>query len=62
MAKNIKIEFTSDFSANKKGEIKEFSEEICKIFVNELKVASYYEEEVIKPKAKKVSKTDKKEE
>jgi hypothetical protein len=59
---NIKIEFTSEFNAIKKGEIKEFSKDICKIFVDELKVANYYEEEVIKPKAKKVSKTDKKEE
>jgi hypothetical protein len=59
---NIKIEFTSEFNAIEKGEIKEFSKDICKIFVDELKVANYYEEEVIKPKAKKVSKTDKKEE
>ena len=60
---NIKIQFTSEFNAIKQGEIREFSKDICKIFVDELKIANYYEEEVVvKEKAKKVNKTDKKEE
>lgn len=59
---NIKVQFTSEFNAIKKGEIREFSKDICKIFVDELKIANYYEEEVVKQKAKKVNKTDKKEE
>jgi hypothetical protein len=57
---NIKIEFISEFNDIKKGEIKEFSKDICKIFVDELKVAIYHTE-VIKEKAKKVNKIDKKE-
>ena len=53
--KNIKIEFTEDFSNNRKGEVKEFSKDISNIFISELKVAKLYEvKEVKKPK-----KTDK---
>jgi hypothetical protein len=50
--KNIKIEFTSDFSNNKKGDVKGFSVDISNIFINELKVAKLYE-------VKKVTKKDK---
>lgn len=50
--KNIKIEFTEDFSNNKKGEVKEFSKDISNIFISELKVAKLYE-------VKKTKKTDK---
>lgn len=40
---NIKIEFISEFNDIKKGDVKEFSKDICNIFVNELKVAKYLE-------------------
>lgn len=51
--KNVKIEFTDDFSNNKKGEVKEFSVDISNIFINELKVAKLYTEKVKEPKPKK---------
>jgi hypothetical protein len=51
--KNIKIEFTSDFSNCKKGDVREFNKSICKTFVYELKVAKFYEE---KPKTTKTKK------
>jgi hypothetical protein len=51
--KNIYIEFTADFSNNKKGDVKEFSQDICSIFVNELKVAKYKEVKVTKEKKSK---------
>lgn len=41
--KNIKVEFTADFSNNKKGDVREFSKDISNIFINELKVAKLYE-------------------
>jgi len=53
--KNVKIEFTSDFSNNKKGDVKEFSKDISNIFINSLKVAKLFEEskkEVKKTKTK----------
>ena len=51
--RNVKIEFTEDFSNNKKGEVKEFSVDISNIFINELKVAKLYTEKVKEPKPKK---------
>jgi hypothetical protein len=51
--KNIKIKFTSDFSTNKKGNVKEFSRDIVNIFVNELKVAELFSEEKKAVKQKK---------
>jgi len=53
--KNIKIKFTSDFSKNKKGDVREFSKDIVNIFVNELKVAELFSEEkkAVKPKSTK---------
>jgi len=40
MAKSdIEVEFTSDFENVKKGEVRTFSRDISKIFVNDLKVA-----------------------
>jgi hypothetical protein len=54
--KNVKIEFTADFSNNKKGDVKEFSRDISRIFINDLKVAKLFEE-----KAKEVKKTKTKE-
>ena len=42
--KNVKVEFTADFSNNKKGDVKEFSKDISIIFINELKVAKLFEE------------------
>ena len=53
--KNIKVEFISDFSNNKKGDVKEFSKDISRIFINDLKVAKLFEEtkkEVKKTKTK----------
>lgn len=53
--KNVKVEFISDFSNNKKGDIKEFSKDISSIFINDLKVAKLFEEtkkEVKKTKSK----------
>lgn len=51
--KNVQIEFTEDFSNNKKGEVKEFSKDISNIFINELKVAKLYTEKVKEVKQKK---------
>lgn len=51
--KNVQIEFTEDFSNNKKGEVKEFSKDISNIFVNELKVAKLKEVKDVKQKVKK---------
>jgi len=51
--KNVQIEFTEDFSNNKKGDVKEFSKDISNIFVNELKVAKLKEVKEVKPKTKK---------
>lgn len=51
--KNVKIEFTADFSNNKKGEVKEFSKDISNIFINDLKVAKLYEAKVKAEKEKK---------
>lgn len=56
--KNVQIEFTNDFSNNKKGDVKEFSKDIANIFVSQLKVAKLFEvkaKEVkeTKPKSKK---------
>jgi len=50
--KNVKIEFIADYSNCKKGDIREFSKDISNLFVNELKVAKFYEEKPkpIKPK------------
>ena len=42
--KNVKVEFTADFSNNKKGDVKEFSKDISNIFINDLKVAKLFEE------------------
>lgn len=53
--KNIKIEFTEDFSNNKKGQVREFSKDISNIFISELKVAKLYEVKEVK----KIKKTDK---
>lgn len=53
--KNVQIEFTQDFSNNKKGEVKEFSRDIANIFVSELKVAKLFESS-----KKEVKKTTKK--
>ena len=54
MAKsNIEVEFTADFEAVKKGEVREFSQDICNIFVNELKVAKFKKVKEDKPKEKK---------
>jgi len=53
--KNVKVEFISDFSNNKKGDVKEFSKDISNIFINDLKVAKLFEEtkkEVKKTKTK----------
>jgi hypothetical protein len=52
--KNVQIEFTDDFSNNKKGEVKEFSRDIANIFVSELKVAKLFE--VSKKEVKKTPK------
>ena len=52
---NVKVEFTSDFYNNKKGDVKEFSKDISNIFINDLKVAKLFEEtkkEVKKTKTK----------
>lgn len=51
--KNIKIEFTADFSENKKGDVKEFSKDISNIFIDELKVAKLYVEKAKEKKPKK---------
>lgn len=51
--KNVKVEFTADFSNNKKGDVREFSKDISNIFVNDLKVAKLHELKEDKPKAKK---------
>lgn len=53
--KNVQIEFTEDFSNNKKGEVKAFSRDIANIFVSELKVAKLFE-----ASKKEVKKTTKK--
>ena len=42
--KNVKVEFTADFSNNKKGDVKEFSKDISNIFITDLKVAKLFEE------------------
>ena len=41
--KNVQIEFTSDFSNNKKGDVKEFSRDIANLFISNLKVAKIFE-------------------
>ena len=41
---NVKVEFISDFSNNKKGDVKEFSKDISNIFITDLKVAKLFEE------------------
>lgn len=46
--KNVKVEFTSDFSNNKKGDVREFSKDISNIFINDLKVAKLYEVKEVK--------------
>jgi hypothetical protein len=51
--KNVKVEFTSDFSSNKKGDVKEFSKDISNIFVNDLKVAKLYQVKEVKTKKEK---------
>lgn len=51
--KNIKIEFTSDFSDNKKGDVAEFSKDISSIFISDLKVAKLYEVKEVKKVNKK---------
>lgn len=48
-----KIEFIADFSNNKKGDVKIFSNDIAKIFVNRLKIAEFYTEKQVKTKATK---------
>lgn len=54
MAKSDKeIEFTADFEAIKKGEVRVFSEDISNIFINDLKVAKLKEEKVKQAKPKK---------
>lgn len=55
---NKKIEFTADFSSNKKGDINNFSENICNIFVYNLKVAKFYVEP-LKNEIEKTKKTKK---
>ena len=50
---DIKIVFTADFGANKKGEVKVFSIDISNISVKNLKVAEYFTEEKPKPKKAK---------
>jgi hypothetical protein len=51
--KNVKVEFTADFSINKKGDVKEFSKDISNIFVNDLKVAKLYQVKEVKTKKEK---------
>ena len=51
--KNLKVEFTADFSNNKKGDVREFSKDISNIFINDLKVAKLKEVKEVKPKQKK---------
>ena len=51
--KNVKVEFTSDFSNNKKGDVREFSKDISNIFINDLKVAKFYEVKEVKSKKSK---------
>ena len=51
--KNVKVEFTADFSNNKKGDVIEFSKDISNIFVNDLKVAKLHELKEVKSKNKK---------
>lgn len=46
--KNIKVEFTTDFSNNKKGDVREFSKDISRIIINDLKVAKLYEVKEVK--------------
>ena len=54
MAKSDKkIEFTADFESVKKGEVRIFSMDISRMFVDELKVAKYHVEKEIKTKTKK---------
>jgi len=50
--KNVKIEFTADFSNKKKGDVAEFSKDISNMFINDLKVAKLYEVK----EAKKINK------
>ena len=40
----MKIEFTEDFSVNKKGDVKEFSKDIADMFIKELNVAKLFTE------------------
>jgi len=51
--KNVKVEFTADFSNNKKGDVREFSKDISNIFINDLKVAKLYEVKEVKSKKSK---------
>ncbi len=51
--KNVKVEFTADFSNNKKGDVREFSKDISNIFVNDLKVAKLYNVKEVKSKKEK---------
>jgi len=59
MAKNDKkIEFTSDYETNKKGEVKTFSKDISNIFIK-LGVAQVYSEKEAKEKPVKTNKSKK---
>lgn len=51
--KNVKVEFVSDFSNSKKGDIREFSRDISKSLINDLKVAKLYVEKEVKKTPKK---------
>lgn len=51
-SKKVKIEFTSDFEPNKKGDVKEFSRDNATLFIRELKVAKIYEEKKKESKSK----------
>jgi len=51
--KDVKVEFTADFSNNKKGDVREFSKDISNIFINDLKVAKLYEVKEVKSKKNK---------
>ena len=54
MAKSDKqIEFTADFEAIKKGEVKIFSRDIANHFINDLKVAKEFEVKEVKKTTKK---------
>lgn len=54
MAKSdIEIEFTADFESVKKGEVRTFSRDISRMFIDELKVAKLKEVKQIKQKTAK---------